>query len=139
MGPLPQHLADRFGWDNMVSTIAAVYHGLEAEERAECVILTGNYGQAAAIDYLGPRYGLPGAISGHNNYYLWGPGDKSGEVAIAYGASHDVLEAVYEEVTEVAVVVSPYAMPWETNQPVFVCRGLKMGLEEAWRMTKNFI
>jgi len=139
MGPLPQHFADRFGWDNMVSTIAAVYHGLDAEERAECVILTGNYGQAAAIDYLGPRYGLPGAISGHNNYYLWGPGDKSGEVAIAYGASHDVLEAVYEEVTEVAVVVSPYAMPWETNQPVFLCRGLKIGLKEAWRMTKNFI
>ena len=32
-----------------------------------------NYGEAAAIDVFGRRLGLPPAISGHNNYYIWGP------------------------------------------------------------------
>ena len=31
-------------------------------------------GEAAAIDFFGPRYGLPKAISGHQTYFLWDPG-----------------------------------------------------------------
>ena len=29
--------------------------------------------QAGAIDFFGAKYGLPAALSGHQNYYLWGP------------------------------------------------------------------
>lgn len=46
---------------------------------------------------------------------------------------------IYEEVTEAAVIMSPYGMPWETNRPVYVCRGLKILLTQAWRMTKSLI
>jgi hypothetical protein len=139
LAPIPQYFADRMGWDNMVGTVASVYRSLDAEERAECTILADNYGEAGAIDYLGPRYGLPKAVSGHNNYYLWGPGPRSGEIVIAVGVNRERLEAAYEHVTQAAVVVSPYAMPWETDLPVYVCRGLKVPREEAWRMMKMFI
>src|SRR6202041_3005795 len=43
---LPQLYADMFGWDNMASTVAGVYHTLPASERAGCAILAGNYGEA---------------------------------------------------------------------------------------------
>ena len=71
---LAQNFADRFGWEEMVASVAGVYEELPPEEQAEACILTGNYGEAGAIDFFGPEYGLPKAISGHNNYYLRGPG-----------------------------------------------------------------
>ena len=66
-GKLPQHFADRFGWENMVATVAGVYQSLPPQERSRACIFTGNYGEAGAIDFFGSRYGLPGAISGHNS------------------------------------------------------------------------
>jgi hypothetical protein len=71
--------------------------------------------------------------------YLWGPGDRSGGVAIALGVDRRTLMDIYEEVMEAAVIMSPYGMPWETNRPVYVCRGLKIPLTQAWRMTKSLI
>src|SRR5215212_6596992 len=61
---LPQTLADRFGWEHMTETVARVYDRLPPEERSEACVLTGNYGEAGAIDFFGPKYGLPKAISG---------------------------------------------------------------------------
>ncbi len=82
---LHQVYADRFGWQEMVADVARAYDSLSPGERAECAIYTQNYGQAGAVDYFGGRYGLPKAISGHNNYWLWGPGERSGKVLIIIG------------------------------------------------------
>lgn len=136
---LPQHLADRFGWENMTATVAAVYAKLSPEQQAQSAILTANYGEAGAIDYYGPRFGLPPAMSGHNTYYLWGPGEISGNVIISVGIPAEDLQRVFEVVSPAATIVSPYAMPHETNLTVYVCSGLKMPLAEAWRRVKRYI
>ena len=39
-------------------------------------VLAPNYGDAGALDLLGRGRGLPRAISGHNNYWLWAPGSR---------------------------------------------------------------
>jgi len=139
LGELPQYFADRFGWENMTATVASVYEGLSPEQQAECVIVTGNYGEAGAIDYFGPRYGLPPAISQHNSYYLWGPGDVSGNVMISVGISREDLENAFESVTEMATIVSPYAMPYENHMPVYLCVGLRVPLNEAWQRGKHYM
>jgi 4-amino-4-deoxy-L-arabinose transferase-like glycosyltransferase len=69
-GHLPQVFADMFGWEDLVRRVARVYHALPTGQRATCAILATNYGEAGAIDFFGPRYGLPPAISPHNNYWL---------------------------------------------------------------------
>ncbi len=79
LGPLPQAYADQFGWEEMVATVAGAYNGLPANLRAKTAIFAQNYGQAGAIDFFGPKYGLPKAISGHQNYFFWGPRDFTGE------------------------------------------------------------
>src|SRR5215471_11646559 len=56
---LPQLLADRFGWPEMAEAVARVYNGLPVDERAKTAIFGSDYGQAGAIDYYGPRLGLP--------------------------------------------------------------------------------
>jgi len=136
--PLAQHFADRFGWENMVATIARVYQALPPEERSRAAIVAGNYGEAGAIDFFGGRYGLPHAISSHNNYWLWGPGNTTGDVAIVIGASGEQLQEFFADVTQVDTIVSEYAMASETNLPVYVCRGLRRPLAEVWPALKGY-
>jgi hypothetical protein len=139
LGELPQHLADRLGWENMVATIARVHQALPAADRARATVLTSNYGEAGAVDFFGPRHGLPPAISGHNNYWLWGPGRATGDVVIAVGVPEEDLRQSFITVERAATIVSPYAMPYETNLPVYVCRRLRRPVAEVWPQLKRFI
>jgi len=76
-GPLPQYFADEFGWEEMVREVARIYHSLPTEEQARTAIFSNSWGSAAAVDFYGPRYGLPQAISRSNTYWLWGPGSMT--------------------------------------------------------------
>jgi 4-amino-4-deoxy-L-arabinose transferase-like glycosyltransferase len=137
LGPLPQIFADQFGWENMAATVARVYNNLPPDVRAKTAIFGQNYGQAGAIDLFGPKYGLPSAISGHQSYFLWGPGGYTGESMIVLAGRRQVLESRFAEVTEVARVSHPYSMPYEHFE-IFYCRGLKRPLKEIWPELKNW-
>ena len=78
LGPLPQLFADQFGWEEMTAAVARVYNSLPADIRPRTAIFGQNYGQAGAIDLFGPKYGLPPAISGHQNYFLLGAAGRNG-------------------------------------------------------------
>ncbi len=134
---LPQLYADQFGWEGMTATVAGIYNGLSAEEKAKTAIFAANYGEAGAIDFFGPKYGLPRAISGHQNYFFWGPRQYTGEIVLVLGGSLQVLEQYFSHVEEAAVLHHPYAMPFE-NRPVYLCRGLKTPLKELWPQLKNW-
>ena len=136
---LPQYLADRYGWEEMVATVASVYHGLSPEEQREACILVGNYGRAAAIDFYGPRHGLPPAISGHNNYYLWGHRDCTGRVVITTGQSDRALRGVLRRVDRVATVTCAYCMPSENDLPVWIARGATRPMATIWPSLKHLL
>lgn len=138
IGRLPQHYADRQGWPELAATMAEVYQGLPAAERGEFGIFCANYGQAGAIQVLGRRLGLPRPISGHNSYWLWGRQGVSGEKLIVYGAGRDELVALYDSVQTAAVVECRDCMPYETNRPIFVCRGLRRSFDDEWADTKVY-
>lgn len=138
-GAVPQHFADRFGWPEMVAFIAGEFHKLSPEDQARCGILVGNYGNAGAIDFFGKQYGLPKALCGHNNYYLWGTGDTTGEILLVYGYPREELEEVFEEVAELARFYHPYVMPYQNDAPLFLCRRPKISLHEAWPKLRGFI
>jgi len=138
-GDLPQHFADQFGWEEKVAAVAKVFDQLSPEEKQQCVIVTGNYGQAGAIDFYGPRYGLPNALSGHNSYYFWGPGQRSGQIAIVLGIGREDLETAYEDIQEAAVATCEYCLPYENNIPIYLCRKPKLTIQEAWPRIKSFI
>jgi hypothetical protein len=137
LGPLPQLYADQFGWEEMTATVARVYSSLPPEVRAKTAIFGQNYGQAGAIDLFGPKYGLPPAISGHQNYFYWGPRDYTGESMIVMQGQQQDLERRFASVERVASVYHPYSMPYE-HFDVFYCRGLKQPLKEIWPQVKNW-
>ncbi|MDH3216535.1 MAG: glycosyltransferase family 39 protein [Candidatus Krumholzibacteria bacterium] len=136
---LPQHFGDRFGWDDLTKTVASVYDNLSQEEQAHCIIVGRNYGVAGAINYYGRRYGLPRAVSTHNNYYLWGPGITVPNVFIVLARPEDGFENAFEDMTPVATIDAKFAMPEERGLVVYICRNLKTSLEEAWRAGRIFI
>jgi Dolichyl-phosphate-mannose-protein mannosyltransferase len=137
LGPLPQLYADQFGWEEMTAAVARVYNSLPPEVRGKTAIFGQNYGQAGAIDLFGPKYGLPPAISGHENYYYWGPRDYTGESMIVMDDRQEVLEKLFASVQKVAHVYHPYSMPYE-HFDVFYCRGLKQPLKGLWPQVKSW-
>lgn len=136
---LPQTYADRFGWEEMVAKVARAYHNLPAAEQAHCAIFAQNYGEAGAVDFFGPRYGLPPAICGHNNYYLWGPREYSGAVMIVIGGHEEDLRRQFASYERVDTVDNEYAMPFETDLPIYVCHGMKQPLRAIWPQLKGYM
>jgi uncharacterized membrane protein len=136
-GLLPQHFGDRFGWPEMVEKVAKIYNSLPADERAKTAIFANNYGEAGAIDFFGPKYGLPKAISGHQNYWFWGPREYTGEIAIILQGDRESLEQKYRSVEEVGVTDHPYAM-MEERQPIYLCRGRKISFQDDWPKLKHW-
>ena len=134
---LPQYYADEFPWPGMVAAVAQVYHSLTPEEQQRTAIFGSNYGQAASIDFFGPQYGLPKAISGHQNYFLWGPRQYTGDIVILLGAKESEQVEQFESVTVVATPNNPYAYRYE-NRPILLCRGLKWNLQTGWSKVKNW-
>ena len=137
VGPLPNYYGDMFGWPEMVETVAEIYHNLPPEERAKAAIFAQNYGEAGAIDFFGPNYDLPKAISGHQNYYLWGPRNYTGEVMILVGFPPDRANRICGSVEEAGTVGHPYAMA-EEHYTIYICRDLKGGLQETWPERKSW-
>lgn len=138
MGRLPQHFADMFGWENMAATVANAYHRLSPEEKAKCGIFCGNYGEAGAIDFFGRKYDLPRAISGHNNYWLWGPRGYTGEVMLMIGVGENHLRIMFREVRQIEIIKHEYVMPYENTLPIYLCKDAFLPIEEIWPRLKNF-
>ena len=88
---LPLYYADMFGWPELAETVGKAYQALPPEDRERAVFFGRNYGEAAAVDFFGAPWGLPPAISGHENYFLWGPRGHDGSVMLILGGSRDDL------------------------------------------------
>jgi uncharacterized membrane protein len=136
---LGQHYADMFGWRELAETVARVYRTLSPEEQGRVMIFCRNYGEAGAIDYFGRALGLPRAVSGHNSYWIWGPGQRTAAVVIAVGGDESEYQSLFERCEVAAVSDHPYARSFERNRPVYVCRGPKLPVEELWLRLKFFI
>ena len=138
-GRVPQQFADMLGWPELVSTMAGAFDALPPAERREAAILTRDYGQASAIDFFGPKYGLPHAISGHNNYYLYGTRGASGNVVLSIGLSAEQLRTEFGRVERVAVYHDDYVLPDFNDLPIYKCTHPKAPLAVWWPATKRFI
>lgn len=88
---------------------------------------------------------LPPVISGHNNYYLWGPGSCDGSVLIAVGVvpqdpESQLLGASYAHITQAATITCAYCMTEEDDIPVTLCTQPKFADfgRDLWPLLKHF-
>jgi hypothetical protein len=137
---LPQIFADQFGWGEMVGSVAHAYHQLRPEDQKGAAIFCQNYGEAGAIDFFGRKFGLPPAISGHQNYFFWGPRGWTGRVALVLDTSDEDDRKLFASVEDLGQVASsPWAMPFEMRRHIYLCRDLKTRVQELWPHLKNWL
>ncbi|MFY9737823.1 MAG: glycosyltransferase family 39 protein, partial [Candidatus Cybelea sp.] len=134
----PAHLiqpvfAEEFGWDRLARDVARVYLALPDDIRARTAIYADTYGDAGALDFFGPRYGLPPAISSQNNYYLWGTHGYDGATLVAIGATRiDVLRRYFRSVRLMSTSAEPLKWVVEGPAPIYLCRAPIAPLSEIW-------
>src|SRR5581483_5763601 len=125
--------AEEFGWERLARDVAAVYRSLPPRMRAGTALYADTYGDAGALDFYGPRYGLPPAISSQNSFYLWGTRGYDGRTMVAVGATRiDLLRAYYRRVTLVRTSAEPYKWIVEGPAPIYLCRDPIAPLTTIW-------
>jgi hypothetical protein len=130
--------SDELGWRSFEKQVAEVYKALPPEDRAHAAIMAVDYGEAAALDYYGPADGLPPAISGQNQYFLWGAHGYDGSVIIHANGRPETWARLCASSTVGGSFGAPYAMPYENDRPIILCRGLKRNLTETWERFKRY-
>jgi len=135
---LPQFYADMFGWEEKAAAVARVFNTLSADEKAKCAIFADNYGRCGAIDFFGAKYGLPKSIGKHNNYWIWGPRQYTGEIVIVLGGRPEDHRKSFEQVVVADTTSCTYCMPYENHLTISVCRKLKIPMSEVWAQHRHY-
>jgi hypothetical protein len=126
-------LSGKRGWVEFVQEVAEVYDELPPEERAVAGIWTDWYAPASAIDYLGPEYGLPHAVTGHLTYYLWGPG-YSWDVMVVV-TQYPITNYFYK-CERIEVIHHPYV--YVGSPTVYICRYPIKPVDAIWPELKAY-
>jgi 4-amino-4-deoxy-L-arabinose transferase-like glycosyltransferase len=132
---------EELGWPELVETVAAIRDSLPLSERTTAGILTGNYGEAGAINLYGMSYGLPTAISGTNSYWLRGYGRVPPEPVIVLGFGRGFVERTFESCTVAGHTGNPYGVRNEESKDhpdIYVCRGPRRSWPDFWREFRRF-
>ncbi|HEX7657820.1 MAG TPA: glycosyltransferase family 39 protein [Sphingomonas sp.] len=133
---LPQQFADQLGWRDFTRQVQAAWRRIPAAERAATAIKVDNYGEAAALDVYGK--GLPPALSGHNQYYLWGLRGQNPVNVLSVQENLADMTPYCARVVLLGKTWSPYAMAYENGKVIALCEGVKPPLQRLWPTLKVY-
>ncbi len=132
-------LGEEIAWPKLVALVSREYHARPAAQRRQTTILTGNYGEAGAIERYGPGLGLPRAYSGANNFWLWGPPPAADTAAIAVNIDPAFLRREFRHVRLAATFWNGLGVSDdEQGAPVYVATGLRSAWAQAWPAFRSY-
>lgn len=132
-------LAETIAWPREVGLIAREYDALPAAQRDRTTILTGNYGEAGAVDRYGPGLSLPAAYSGSNNFWLWGPPPAADRSAIAINLDPAFLRREFAHVRQIATFYNGLGVSDdEQGAVVYLATGLRESWARAWPAFRDY-
>ena len=136
--PLPQDYADMLGWEDQVCAVAQAYESLPADQRAQAVLLASNYGEAGAMDFYGPRHGLPRRVLLPHSALLWRPAPGgSFDVAVTVGIPPEDLGRYLRTVRLVSRFDHPWMVDEERHVPICVADTVYRDVQEVWAPRKR--
>jgi 4-amino-4-deoxy-L-arabinose transferase-like glycosyltransferase len=133
--------SEQIGWPELVETVHGIYAKLPPDEQAQAGILAGNYGEAGAINLMGPQYGLPGAISGVNSLWYRGYGDPPPKTVIVLGFARENALRIFEQCELAGQISNRYGVENEEtlrHKDIFVCRSIRAPWPEIWPHLRDF-
>jgi hypothetical protein len=132
-------LAETIAWPRQVALIAREYHALPEPEQQRTTILTGNYGEAGAVNRYGPGVGLPQVYSGANNFWLWGPPPATDTDAIAVNIDPALLRREFAHVRLVATFWNGLGVSDdEQGAQIYLATGLRSSWSRAWPEFRDY-
>lgn len=131
-------LGETVGWPQLTTAVASVYDRMPPRQRPTASIFTSNYGEAGAIAWYGPAYGLPAPLSGHNNYWLWDPGQASDQVVVTVGAVSQ-LRPHFARCRFDATIRSPHDVNNDENGvQIWTCTGPRGPWSSFWPSLRHY-
>lgn len=131
--------ADMVGWPELVSAVGQAWNAIPAADRRNTVIVTENYGEAGAIDFLSGNSGLPHPLSGHLTYYFWKPSHVDATQVLAVGFDRDFLAAHFGRVVEAGTLTNHDGIRnQEYGRKIYLCGEARGSLDAIWPDFKQF-
>ena len=138
LNQLPQHFADRFGWEEMAQEMAKAYDKIPDDEKDGVGIITGNWGQASALHRFRKKYKLPEPISTSGWFYFEALRTNTfKDTYISIGIPEYRLKNLFKEVQKVGFFSHPYSMPYENNKHIYISRRPKFDLRRYWLVQRQ--
>jgi hypothetical protein len=134
-------LREEIGWDELVRTVAGIRDSLPAEQRDKVGVLVGNYGEAGAVEILGPTYHLPAPISMTNSAWLRGYPTPQPTTLIVLGFSKEGADKKFTSCRLAGHNGNSEGVENEEskNHPdIFVCGGPRDSWPEFWMKDHRF-
>ena len=131
-------LGDTLGWPQLTRTVAAQDAALVHAGQPPTSIFTGFYGEAAALDVLGSADRLPPVLSGHNGYWMWGPGRASDRTVLVVDALGQ-LRPDFASCRLLTIYYAPYHVhnDW-TGIRIGVCTGPVASWRTLWPHLRHY-
>jgi 4-amino-4-deoxy-L-arabinose transferase-like glycosyltransferase len=132
---------EEIGWPDLAASVANVYRSLSAEERERTGILTGNYGEAGALNLYGPALGLPHAMSLTNSFWYRGYDPRLPQTVILTGFGLEEGRKLFESCVVAAKNTNPFGVENEESRDhpdILLCRNLRVPWPEYWARSRRF-
>jgi hypothetical protein len=131
-------VTDSVGWPQLTAQVAAADKALTRDGQPPTSVFTGAYAEAGALDVYGGHDHLPPVISGHNAFWMWGPGDASDATVLVVDAL-DQLRPYFASCRLLATFNPPYQVASDWNDlPIGVCTGPVANWRTLWLRLKHY-
>ena len=131
-------MGDTIGWPQLTRAVAAQDAALVRAGHRPTSIFTVYYGEAAALDVLGTADHLPPVLSGHNAYWMWGPGHASDRTVLVVDAIGQ-LRPFFASCRRLTTYYAPYHVhnDW-TGIQIGVCTGPSGNWHTLWPHLRHY-
>jgi len=131
-------LGDTIGWPQLTRAVAAQDAALARSGQPPTSIFTGYYAEAGALDVLGSADHLPPVLSGHNAYWMWGPGHASDRTVLVVDALGQ-LRSYFASCRILTTYYAPYHVQndW-TDIRIGVCTGPVASWPTLWPHLRHY-
>jgi hypothetical protein len=132
---------EEIGWPDLARAVAGVYRSLPKEEQERTGILTGNYGEAGALNLYGPALGLPHAMGLTNSFWYRGYDPRLPQTVILAGFGLEEGKRLFESCEVAARNNNPLGIENEESRDhpdILLCRNLRTPWPMYWERHRRF-
>jgi len=138
---LHDEFREEIGWPDLANVVAQEYRSLSPEEQKHTGILTGNYGEAGALNLYGPSLGLPHAMGLTNSFWYRGYDPRLPETVIVAGFDLQEGQRLFQSCKVVAKNANVFGVENEESRDhpdILLCRNLRMSWAVYWAHYRRF-